>query len=166
MNTAAPLPAPARSFEEALLRGEAKGYAVCAQALRFARLPDTVATTFAEIGDANCSFVFQNEADATRRPGRIRPEDQLGWIFNVREIIHLAPAGPNDGPKLDLHGHPFQMRGFLVDESGGVTEWKHPGKLGWRGPAVDGQGMAGAHAAPGPIRPSWWRRLWQSRGAA
>jgi hypothetical protein len=52
------------------------------------------------------------------------------------------------------------MRGFLVDQSGGVTEWKHLGKLGWRGPAVDGQGVEGAQTAPGPIRPSWWRRLW------
>lgn len=164
MNTADPLLAPTLSFAEALRRGDTKGYAVCAKPLRFARLPDTVATTFAEIGDANCYFVFQNEADATRRLGQIRPEDQLGWIFSVREIFHLAPAGPNDGPKLDLHGHPFQMRGFLVDQSGGVSEWKHPGKLGWRGPRADKPEVKKDPTEPGLLQKfaAWWRRLWQS----
>jgi hypothetical protein len=153
-------PAPARSFEEALRGGEAKGYAVCAKPLRFARLPDTVAATFAEIGDANCYFVFQKEADATRRLEQIRPEDQLGWIFSVREIAHLAPAGPNDGPKLDLHGHPFEMRGFLVDQSGGVTEWRHPGKLGWRGPTAVEPDVKNDPPAPGLLQwiASWWRK--------
>ena len=26
------------------------------------------------------------------------------------------------------------MKGFVVDKSGTVTEWVHPGRFGWRGP--------------------------------
>ena len=61
MNTVDPRSVPTRSFAEALRCGEAKGYAVCAKPLRFARLPDIVATTFAELGDANCYSVYQSE---------------------------------------------------------------------------------------------------------
>jgi hypothetical protein len=155
------MPATTRSFEEALLCGEAKGYAVCATPLRFAKLPDTVATTFAEIGEEGCYYVFQREADATKSLAQISPANRLGWVFSVREVSYLASAEKNDGPKLDFHGHPFQMRGFAVDLSGAVTEWPHPGKLGWRGPTVEVSPVSSDQPAPGLIQriASWLRRL-------
>ena len=152
-----PAPTPTRSFEEALLCGEAKGFAVCAKPLRFARLPDTVATTFAEIGDDGCYYIFQSEAEATKRLAQVTPEDRLGWIFSVREAAYFANAGKNDGPKLDFRGHPFQMRGFIVDLSEAVTEWRHPGKLGWRGPTVATADMPPMRA--GEPQPSRMQRM-------
>jgi len=153
-------PVATRRFEEALLCGEAKGYAVCAKPRRFARLPDTVATTFAEIGEDDCYYVFESEAEASKRMAQIPPEDRLGWLFSVREVSYLSSIGENDGPKLDICGYPFAMRGFVVDASGVVTEWLHPGKLGWRGPTVDVPLVKGEHA-PSLIQRivSWLRRM-------
>ena len=150
-----------RSFETALLCGEARGYAVCAKPLRFARLPDTVATTFAELGDENCYYVFESEAEANRRLAQIPPEDHLGWDFSVREVLHLASPGQNDGPKLDLQGHPFAMRGFVVETSGTTKEWVHPGRLGWRGPTTDGSVAVAGQNGPGLLEglKLWVRRL-------
>jgi len=120
------------SFEEALLRGEAKGFAVCAKSLRFARLPEVVATTYAEIGGPNCFYVFEAEDEARRRLAEVPSQEQLGWQLSVREISYRPMRDNRDGPKLDLCGHPFAMRGFLVDRSGVCTQWQHPGWLGWR----------------------------------
>jgi hypothetical protein len=134
MNEDIAKPIGSRRFEDALLCGEARAYAVCAKPRRFGRLPDTVATTFAEIGEVGCFYVFESEAEANRRMAQIPPEDRLGWLFSVREVSCLSSIGKNDGPKLDICGYPFAMRGYVVDAAGAVTEWCHPGKLGWRGP--------------------------------
>ncbi|HVU47667.1 MAG TPA: hypothetical protein VHD85_16170 [Terracidiphilus sp.] len=161
MNNKSAMPAAKHTFEEALLLGETKGYAVCAKPLRFARLPDTVATTLAELGDEGCFHVFQSEAEANKKLAQIPPEDRLGWVFSVREVAYLASVGSNDGPKLDLRGHPFQMQGFVVDSSGNVTPWRHPGRLGWRGPTAVVPPAESDHPEPGLMRKiaSWLRRL-------
>jgi hypothetical protein len=115
------------SFEQALLRREANGYAVCAKPLRFSKLPDSVVTTFAEIGEENCYYVFEKQDEAERRLAQIHPNDRLGWIFSVIEVSYLCRLRPNDGPKLDPCGFPFKMRGVIVDKSGIITKWGHRG---------------------------------------
>jgi len=132
-STEAPL-TRTRDFAQALLHGEVSGYAVCAKPLRFSQLPESVATTFAELGEMNCYYVFEKQDEAEQRLAQIPSNDALGWIFSVKEVSYLIHLGPNDGPKLDPAGFPFEMKGFVVDKSGTVTEWVHPGRFGWRGP--------------------------------
>ena len=81
--------APTRTFAQALLHGEVSGYAVCAKPLRFSQLPESVATTFAELGEMNCYHVFENQEEAERRLAQIPPNDALGWIFSVKEVSYL-----------------------------------------------------------------------------
>ena len=126
-----------RTFEEAILRGEATGFSVGAKPLRFARLPNSIATAFAEIGDVNCYYVFETRAEARRRLKLIPPASRLGWIFSVRKVSHLRGLEASGGPQLDVRGHPFEMRGFVVDKSGVVSEWIHGGRFGWGGPAEE-----------------------------
>jgi hypothetical protein len=119
-------------FEDALLRGETAGYAVCVKPLRFAAFPEHVVETFAELGETDCYYVFEREADAWRTFDEIAPERRLGGLFQVRRVSYLSELGPGDGPRLDLCGHPFAMRGFIVDGEGAMKEWRHPGRFGWR----------------------------------
>jgi hypothetical protein len=167
MNETPATPAATRSFENALLNRETVGYAVCAKPLRFARLPDTVATTYAEIGDENCFYVFERQAEATARMAKIPSDDRLGWLFSIRKVSYLAATGRNDGPKLDPSGHPFAMRGFIVDASGATIEWRHPGKIGWRGPYIDVPPVKAEQPGPGLMQRigSWLRGL-LGRGAS
>jgi len=106
---------------------------VCAKPLRFSHLPDSVAITFAEIGDVNCYYVFETRDDARRQLAQIPPDDRVGRLFSVIEVAYLRRLKANDGPKLDPCGFPFRMRGFIVDKSGAVTKWGHRGRFGWRG---------------------------------
>jgi hypothetical protein len=129
----APL-APNRDFAQALLHGEASGYAVCAKPREFSRFPDSAVTTFAEISEVNCYYVFEKQEEAEQRLRQIPLDDTLGWVFSVKEVSYLRHVGPNDGPTLDPACFPFEMKGFVVDRSGTVTKWVHPGRFGWRGP--------------------------------
>jgi hypothetical protein len=104
-----------RDFAQALLHGEVSGYAVCAKPLRFSQLPESVATTFAELGEMNCYYVFEKQAEAEQRLAQIPSNDALGWIFSVKEVSYLRHLGPNDGPKLDPADFPFEMKGFVVN---------------------------------------------------
>lgn len=119
------------SFSDALLRGE-PGYAVCIMPQRFARLPEAIAVSFAEIGEPNSYYVFATEEGARERLQRIPECDRFGYVFTIRKIHFLPISTPRDGPRLDATGHPFQMRGFIVDQSGNEKRWTHSGKLGWR----------------------------------
>ena len=126
------------TFAEALVDGSACGYAVCVKPLRFAALPESLVTTFAEVGGENCYRVFEREEDARRQLARMPVDEVLGLVTSVREIVYLAALGRTDCPRLDAQGLPFAMRGFLVDRTGAITEWRKPGRLGWR---------AGSHTA-------------------
>lgn len=121
----------ARSFAWSLRHGLAKGFAVCAKPLRFAELPEAVATTYAEIGETDCGYVFESEAAAQRRLAAIPPEGRLGWKFSIKEVSYRAEKGARDGPTLDVTGHPFAMRLFVVDKDGGMARWEHGGSIGW-----------------------------------
>jgi hypothetical protein len=120
------------AFEAALLSGDGSGYAVCVKSARFEKLPDVLATTFAEIDRDNCYYVFELERDARTHLDAIPADEKLGQLYEVREIILLDPPEASDGPRLDPCGYPFAMRGILVDRNGGMAEWRHTGKLGWR----------------------------------
>src|SRR5947209_2778609 len=89
------------AFEAALLSGSESGYAVCVKSTRFAKLPDVLATTFAEIDRDNCYYVFELERDARARLDTIPPDEKLGRLYDVREIILLDPPDASDGPRLD-----------------------------------------------------------------
>ena len=132
-----PLAAPGNSpaaldYARRLREGSAKGYAVCAKPLRFAALPDAVVTTYAEIGDDNCCYCFESEAEARRRLEAIPPDNRLGWVFSVKEVSYRSEKGTWDGPTLDTTGHPFAMRYLVVEQTGTVAEWRHGGTIGWR----------------------------------
>jgi hypothetical protein len=120
------------TFEGALLRGEVTGFVVCAKPLRFDKLPDAVATSFVEVAGANGYYVFESESDARTLLESISADERLGSTYHVREVQYLPDGGPRDGPRLDPTGHPFQMRGYIVDKAGQRSEWRHSGKLGWR----------------------------------
>lgn len=120
------------TFEEALLRGETGGYAVCVKPLRFAKLPDVVATSFIEVGEDNCYYVFETKAGAQAQLDRVPPGERLGCEHTIREVRCLPGATSRDGPQFDATGHPFEMRGFIVDQTGNVKEWRHAARLGWR----------------------------------
>jgi hypothetical protein len=122
------------TFEQALLRGEASGYAICVKPLRFAKLPNTIATAFAEIGEAHCYYVFELESEARAQMERIPPQERLGCILSIESIRYIPEWGPQNGPRFDATGHPSRMRGFVVDRFGAITEWKHAGRLGWHDP--------------------------------
>lgn len=125
----------ARSYAWNLRHGLAKGFAVCAKPLRFAQLPDVVVTAYAEIGEPDCCYVFESQAEARRRLDQIPPENRLGWIFSILEVSYQAEKGSADGPTLDVSGHPFAMRIFVVEKSGEIARWEHGGHIGWRGAA-------------------------------
>jgi hypothetical protein len=116
------------------LHGSARGYVVCVKPLRFTTLRGNLVTTFAELGGENCYYVFQREEDARRQLERVPQEQLLGLVTSVREVVYLPNVGPADGPRLDPQGLPFAMRGFLVDHSGTISEWRDRGRLGWRDP--------------------------------
>jgi hypothetical protein len=120
------------TFEEALLNGGACGYAVCLKPLRFAKLPDHIAMSFAEIQQPNRYYVFEVRAEAIRHLEQIPTADQLGATFSVQEVRAIHTPDSRHGPKYDPCGHPFQMRGFIVDRHGTPKEWTHAAKLGWR----------------------------------
>jgi hypothetical protein len=124
------------TFEAALLSGDARGYAVCLKPLRFAKLPDHVAMTFAEIRQPNRYYVFEVKADANRYLEQIPAEDRLGATFSVQEVRVIHAPDSRHGPKCDPSGHPFQMRGFIVDQHGATKEWTHEVMLGWRAEAL------------------------------
>lgn len=132
MNEVAENKPSAVTFEAGLLRGEASGYAVCVKPLRFAKLPDAIAMTFAEIGEPNCYYVFESEADAAAALQRMPSSAQLGCELTIRTVRYLGEADRRTGPRLDATGHPFEMRGFIVDKNGATKEWAQSGKLGWR----------------------------------
>jgi hypothetical protein len=141
------------SFEQALLRGEASGYAICAKPLRFAKLSDAIASSFVELDEENRYHVFELEAEAARRLEQIPADERLGRVLSVQKVRYLPDWTSRDAPQFDATGHPFEMRGFVIDQTGAVKEWKHSGRLGWRE-------VPEATETSGPVEPRLSLRQW------
>lgn len=132
MNSESPSDPAVRSFLAALIRHKAPGYVVCVKPLRFAKLQDEVVTSFAEMRRDGCYYLFETEEQARRALADLSPSERQGHLFSIKEVFLLHRHEAREVPLLDVDGHPFGRRGFLVAKNGAMLEWTRPGRLGWR----------------------------------